>query len=100
VDPSSIAAIAYSGIVAAGLANVLIFRAIAVVGPSRVANMQLLVPALTVLMAALFLGEPILVGQILGGVVIVAGILIARRAPIGPPPGGRRLPEPAVLIEA
>jgi drug/metabolite transporter (DMT)-like permease len=98
--PEAFAAIAYSGIVAGGLANVLIFRAIALVGPSRVANLQLLVPALTVLFAALALGEPVLAGQVLGGAVIVAGILIARRAPAGPPPGGRRVPAPTPLIEA
>lgn len=100
LTPGALAAIAYSGIVAGGLANVLIFRAIAVVGPSRVANLQLLVPALTVLFAALALGEPVLAGQVLGGVVIVGGILIARRAPVGPPPGGRRAPEPTPLLEA
>jgi drug/metabolite transporter (DMT)-like permease len=100
VSPAAIAAIAYSGIIAGGLANVLIFRAIAVVGPSRVANLQLLVPALAVLLAAAILDEPILAGQVLGGVVIVVGILIARRAPVGPPPGGRRVPEPTPLLEA
>jgi drug/metabolite transporter (DMT)-like permease len=88
MTPGTLAAIAYSGIVAGGLASVMIFRAIAVVGPSRVANVQLLVPALTVLLAALALGEPIVAGQVLGGAVIVGGILIARRAPAGPPPGG------------
>jgi len=100
VSPAAVAAIAYSGIIAGGLANVLIFRAIAVVGPSRVANLQLLVPALAVLLAAAILDEPILAGQVLGGVVIVVGILIARRAPVGPPPGGRRVPEPTPLLEA
>jgi len=100
VDAAALAAIAYSGIVAGGLANVVIFRAIALVGPSRIANLQLLVPALAVLLAAVVLGEPILAGQVVGGVVIVAGILIARRAPIGPPPGRRRVPEPPPLLEA
>ena len=100
VTPETLAAIAYSGIVAGGLANVLIFRAIAVVGPSRVANLQLLLPALAVLFAAVALGEPVLAGQVLGGAVIIAGILIARRAPAGPPPGGRRVPEPTPLMEA
>jgi len=100
VDPAAVAAIAYSGIVAGGLANVVIFRAIALVGPSRIANLQLLVPALTVLLAAVALGEPILAGQVVGGAVIVAGILIARRAPLGPPPGHRRVPEPTPLLEA
>lgn len=100
VTPETLAAIAYSGIAAGGLANVLVFRAIALVGPSRVANLQLLVPALTVVFAALALGEAVLAGQVLGGAVIVAGILIARRAPAGPPPGGRRVPEPTPLFEA
>ncbi len=100
VTPDTLAAIAYSGIVAGGLASVLIFRAIALVGPSRVANMQLLVPALAVLFAAAVLGEPILAGQVLGGAVIVAGIVISRRAPVGPPPGGRRAPGPTPLLEA
>lgn len=100
VTPGSFAAIAYSGILAAGFGNVLIFRAIAVVGPSRVANLQLLHPALTVLVAAVTLREPILAGQVVGGAVIVAGILVARRAPAGPPPGGRRVPEPTPLLEA
>jgi drug/metabolite transporter (DMT)-like permease len=99
VGGDTLLAIVYSGIVAGGLANVLIFRAISLVGPSRVANMQLLVPALTVILAAVLLGESILVGQVLGGIVIVAGILIARRAPLGPPPGGRRAPEPTPLLE-
>lgn len=100
IDAAALAALAFSGIVAGGLANVVIFRAIALVGPSRIANLQLLVPAFTVLLAALLLGEPILVGQVLGGAVIVGGILIARRAPLGPPPGGRRAPEPPPLLEA
>ena len=100
LTPAAVAALIYSGIIAGGLANVVVFRAIALVGPSRVANLQLLVPALTVLLAAAILGEPILVGQVVGGVVIVAGIVIARRAPLGPPPGGRRAPEPTPLLEA
>jgi drug/metabolite transporter (DMT)-like permease len=100
VTPAAAAALIYSGIVAGGLANVLIFRAIALVGPSRVANFQLLVPAFAVVMAAVILGEPILAGQVVGGIVIVAGILIARRAPVGPPPGGRRVPQPTPLLEA
>lgn len=100
VAPDTLTALVYSGIIAAGLANVLIFRAIALVGASRIANLQLLVPALTVLLAAVALDEPILAGQIIGGVVIVAGILIARRAPLGPPPGRPRTPEPPPLLEA
>ncbi len=100
IEPGTLVAFAYAGIVAGGLANVLVFRAIALVGPSRVANLQLLVPALTVLFAAATLGEPILAGQVGGGLVIVAGILVSRRAPLGPPPGRRPTPEPPPLLEA
>jgi hypothetical protein len=32
--------------------------------------------------------------------LIVAGILIARRAPLGPAPGHARTPEPPPLLEA
>ncbi len=100
VAPDTLTALVYSGVIAAGLANVLIFRAIGVVGASRVANLQLLVPALTVLFASAVLDEPILVGQVVGGVVIVAGILIARRAPLGPPPGRPQTPAAPPLLEA
>jgi len=100
LTPAALLAIAYSGIVAGGLANVVIFRAIAVVGPSRVANLQLLVPALTVALAAGALGEPILAGQVFGGAVIVAGILVFAPRPPGATPGGRLAPEPQPLLEA
>jgi drug/metabolite transporter (DMT)-like permease len=99
VGPRHIAAILYSGIVAGGLANVVLFRAIALLGPSRIANLQFLVPALTIVLAAILLGEPILAVQAAGLAVIVAGIIIARRAPSGTA-AGRAGPEPPPLIEA
>lgn len=100
VTPAAVGALVYSGIVAGGLANVVIFRAIALVGPTRIANFQFLVPAFTVLMAAAALAEPILPGQVLGGAVIVGGILIARRAPAVPPKGRPATPAPTPLVEA
>jgi hypothetical protein len=42
---------------------------------------QFLVPALAVVLAAVFLDEPIRAGQIVGGVVIVAGVLLTRWQP-------------------
>jgi drug/metabolite transporter (DMT)-like permease len=54
---------------------------------------QFLVPAFAVILAAIFLGEGIVIGQIAGGVVIVAGILVARSPRFGiGPPGARRRP--------
>ena len=76
---AAILAILYSGILAAGTANVVIFHAIKLVGPTRITALQSLVPAMAVVLAAIFLGEPIRPGQVLGGVVIVAGVAILRR---------------------
>jgi drug/metabolite transporter (DMT)-like permease len=68
----------YSGFLAAGVANVLVSNGIRVVGPTRTAAYQFLVPALAVVLAFVFLAEPIRPGQVLGGLVIVAGVLITR----------------------
>ena len=76
---AAVLAILYSGTLAAGVANVVIFHAIRLVGPTRITALQSLVPAMAVILAAIFLGEAIRPGQVLGGVVIVAGVAILRR---------------------
>ena len=48
-------AILYSGTLAAGVANVVIFHAVKLLGPTRVTALQFLVPPLAVVMAAIFL---------------------------------------------
>ncbi|HXI79180.1 MAG TPA: DMT family transporter [Verrucomicrobiae bacterium] len=73
-----IGAILYSGMLAAGVANVVVLNGVKVVGPTRTAALQFLVPALAVLLAFLFLQEPIRPGQVVGGLVIVGGVLITR----------------------
>jgi drug/metabolite transporter (DMT)-like permease len=78
LTPGVLGAVLYSGFLAAGIANVVVQNGIRVVGPTRTAAYQFLVPALAVVLAAIFLSEPIRPGQILGGVVIVAGVLITR----------------------
>lgn len=90
VDPASITpgivgAFAFSALLAAAAANVIVFRAVRRLGPTRVANFQFLVPAIAVVLGALLLGERIFLGQVVGGAGIVAGILVARRAPAGAP---------------
>jgi drug/metabolite transporter (DMT)-like permease len=74
-------AIVYSGMIAAGLSNVVVLNGVKLVGPTRTAALQFLVPALAVLFAAIFLQEPVRPGQVVGGVVIVAGVLLTRRVP-------------------
>ena len=81
-------AILYAGTLAAGTANVVIFHAIKLVGPTRITALQSLVPAMAVVLAAIILGEPIRAGQVVGGVVIVLGVAILRRGTL---PGMGRL---------
>jgi drug/metabolite transporter (DMT)-like permease len=79
VNPAVIAAILYSGILAAGIANVVIFHAVKLLGPTRVTALQFLVPALAVVMAAVFLAEPIRPIQLVGGAIILAGVALLRQ---------------------
>ncbi|MGZ3586346.1 MAG: DMT family transporter [Candidatus Limnocylindrales bacterium] len=95
IDPGIPFALAYSSLLAVAAANVVNFRAIQLLGPTRVTAYQFLVPAFAVVIAAVFLAEPIRAGQVLGGVVIVAGILIARGTFSAGRGLGRRTLEPA-----
>ena len=61
------------------LSNVVVLNGVKVVGPTRTAALQFLVPGLAVLLAFLFLQEPIRPGQVLGGAIILGGVLITRR---------------------
>ncbi len=81
-------AIVYAGVLAAGISNVVVFRAIRLLGPTRVTAFQFFIPAVTVVLAAIILDEPIRAAQIVGGVVIVVGVLLTRSRPSGW--GGRR----------
>ncbi|MBA2719881.1 MAG: DMT family transporter [Chloroflexi bacterium] len=90
VSPGVFGAILYSGFLAAGIANVIVLNGVRVVGPTRTSAYQFLVPALAVVMAAAILSEDIRLGQVIGGVVIVAGVLITRGgAPFRIPAGVR-----------
>jgi drug/metabolite transporter (DMT)-like permease len=60
------------------LANVVVFHGVKLLGPTRVTAYQFLIPFFAVVLAALFIAEPIRPTQILGGLVIVAGILVTR----------------------
>jgi drug/metabolite transporter (DMT)-like permease len=77
--PPVIVAIAYSGTLAAGFANVVVFHGLKLLGPTRVTALQALVPALAVVLAAIFLGEAIRPAQVAGGLVILGGVALLRR---------------------
>ena len=72
------AGLLFSAFVPAGIANVVVFSAIRLLGPTRITAYQFLVPFMAVLMGAAFLAEPVRLDQLLGGLVIVIGVAIAR----------------------
>ena len=72
------AGLVFSAFIPAGIANVVVFNAIRLLGPTRITAYQFLVPFMAVLMGAAFLAEPIRVDQLLGGFVIILGVAIAR----------------------
>jgi drug/metabolite transporter (DMT)-like permease len=82
-DPSHIHAgtiglFLFCTLLAAAAANVVMFEAIKILGPTRTMLFQFLVPAFAVVLASFFLGEAIVIGQVIGGGVIVLGILVSR----------------------
>jgi drug/metabolite transporter (DMT)-like permease len=80
VLPEVAGAIVYSGLLAAGISNVIVLNGVKIVGPTRTAALQFLVPALAVVLAAIFLREGIRPGQVVGGLVIIAGVLLTRQS--------------------
>lgn len=82
--PSIVFAVAFSGLLAAALANVVVFNAIRLLGPTRVMTLQSLVPAMAVVLAFLFLHEAIRPIQVVGGAIIVLGVGLTRFASRGP----------------
>jgi drug/metabolite transporter (DMT)-like permease len=68
----------FCALLSAAAVNVVMFEVVKVLGPTRTMLFQFLVPAFAVTLAALLLGEAIVPAQVLGGVVIVAGILVSR----------------------
>jgi drug/metabolite transporter (DMT)-like permease len=78
VTPDAWAGLLFSAFIPAGIANVVVFGAIRLLGPTRITAYQFLVPFLAVLMGAVFLAEPVRPDQLLGGLIIVLGVTIAR----------------------
>ena len=87
--PSIVFAIAFSGLLAAALANVVVFQGVGLLGPTRVMTLQSLVPAMAVVLAFLFLHEPIRPVQVVGGGIIILGVALTRLASRGQVPARR-----------
>ncbi len=87
-----VVAVLFSGALAVGTANVLVFNAIRHIGPTRTSASQLLVPAGAVILGAIFLAEPVRPAQVVGGAVIILGLWLTRRGSVLPTSVRARLP--------
>ena len=65
------------GIVLGALAMFLYARAVELLGPTRAATLGVMVPVIALLLAGLWLGEPVSLLQALGAVCAVGGMLAA-----------------------
>ena len=81
--PGIVFAVAFSGLLAAALANVVVFQGVGLLGPTRVMTLQSLVPPMAVVLAFVFLQEPIRPVQVAGGAVIILGVALTRLASRG-----------------
>ena len=79
IGPSMVLSVIYAGTLAAGVPNVVVFHGVKLLGPTRISALQTLVPALAVVLAVIFLGEPIRPAQLIGGVIILTGVALLRR---------------------
>jgi drug/metabolite transporter (DMT)-like permease len=77
------AGFAYSTLIPAGIANVVVFHGIRLLGPTRITALQFLVPFIAVLMGAAFLDESVQPAQLAGGAVIIMGVGITRALSVG-----------------
>ena len=78
VQPDAWAGLAFSALIPAGFANVVVFSAIRLLGPTRISAYQFLVPFIALLLGAAFLAEPMRIEQLIGGAIIVLGVAITR----------------------
>lgn len=83
VSAGAWAGLLYSSLIPAGIANVVVFHGIRLLGPTRITALQFLVPFIAVLLGAAFLAEAIQPPQLAGGAVIILGVAITRAFSLG-----------------
>lgn len=80
VSPQSWLGVVYAGVFAIGLAYLLWYRGVRVIGQNRTAVYQNLVPVIALLSAWLWLAETPSPQQVIGACVILCGVVVARRS--------------------
>jgi drug/metabolite transporter (DMT)-like permease len=78
--PATWLAVAYSGVFSSGLAYVLWNVGIQRIGAARTSVTVNLVPLVALVAGVLFLGERVVLPQLVGGAMVIAGLLWMRRA--------------------
>jgi len=78
-NPTAWAAIAVGGILGAALAKVWLLRGVRRVGGTRTAVLMLVEPITGVLLAAVLLGQGLTGAQLVGGLAVLVGALLAQR---------------------
>lgn len=73
------AALLYSAFIAGGYGFVVWYRTIARTTPARTAAYQYLVPVVSLIAAAILLGERLAPAQVLGALIVLSGLVLARR---------------------
>jgi drug/metabolite transporter (DMT)-like permease len=81
VSPSGLGALAFLGVGCSGLGYLFWYGALERIEASRVAALLYLEPLATLGAALLFLGEEVLPLTVLGGLIVLAGVLVVERAP-------------------
>lgn len=79
-DWRAVAAIVYLGALGTVVGFVWYYEGVKKIGPARTAVFNNLVPVFGVTLAALLLGESILVSMLIGGAMVIAGVALTNRA--------------------
>ncbi len=85
MSASSLALMLYLGLVATLVGYAAWNVGLRGLGPTRAVSYTYAIPALAVLMGALFLDEPITIWLAVGGALIVGGVALAQRARVEDP---------------